>query len=107
MTHVLRNLLNNAINHTKDGGTIRVTITRDHDGSRVSVVNPGPTIPEEAIELIWERYQRVQHQGGRREGSGIGLSIVSKVLSVLGFDFGVNSADGVNAFWFSVPEEPA
>ena len=102
MTHVLRNLINNAVNHTKGGASVDVAINEVDGRILVSVRNPGPVIPEEARELIWERYQRIQHQGGRREGSGIGLSIVSKVLSVHGFDYGVDSVDGTNVFWFAI-----
>ena len=102
MTHVLRNLINNAVNHTKGGDTVEVAIRDEGGRIVVAVKNPGPTIPEEARDLIWERYQRIQHQGGRREGSGIGLSIVSKVLSVHGFDYGVDSVDDVNVFWFAI-----
>ena len=104
MTHVLRNLINNAINHTRSGESVEVTIREEDRRIVVAVKNPGPTIPEEARDLIWERYQRIQHQGGRREGSGIGLSIVSKVLSVHGFDYGVDSLDGVNVFWFAIDQ---
>lgn len=104
IVQVLRNLLNNAINHTADGGTIEVVCEETPDGVRVSVINPGEHIPEDAQEAIWERYQRVQHQGGRREGTGIGLSIVGSILCAHGFAYGVDSADGKNAFWFVIPE---
>lgn len=106
MSRVLSNLINNAINHTKDGATVTVNLTERADEIVLSVVNPGPIIPEEARELIWERYQRIQHQGGRREGSGIGLSIVSKILTEHGFKYGVDSANGCNIFWFRMPREP-
>lgn len=106
MIHVLRNLTNNAVNHTKDGEEIRVLIENERGtGIRVSVVNPGPEIPEEMREVIWERYQRVQHHGSRQEGSGIGLSIVSKILSVHGFAYGVDATEDRNTFWFLIPSE--
>ena len=77
---VMRNLLYNAINHTGDDNTILIQVTEDKEGYQVSVVNPGDPIPEEERELIWERYQRSQHQAGRRQGTGIGLSIVKAVV---------------------------
>ncbi len=45
-------------------------LQRVADGCRVSVINPGTPIPEEERELIWERYQRSQHQAGRGQGTG-------------------------------------
>ena len=103
ISQVLRNLIYNAINHTRDGETITVRTRQEADGFRVSVLNPGEPIPEEDRELIWERYQRSQHQAGRRQGTGIGLSIVKTILDAHGMTYGVNCRDGLTCFWFFYP----
>ncbi|MDU5336724.1 HAMP domain-containing sensor histidine kinase [Enterococcus sp.] len=103
MSQVLRNLLNNAINHTPGGETILVDIVNEDSSIRVSITNPGQDIPPEQIDEIWERYQRVQHQGGHKEGTGIGLAIVSTILSAHNMTYGVTSANGVTSFWFCIP----
>ena len=136
MNQVIRNLLNNAINHTADGGTVYIRVRRRtpeenardagdagntgdvRHGKRpteagasgsspqtsprwhVAFCNPGPPIPEEERALIWERYQRSQHQSGRRLGTGIGLSIVRTILDAHGMSYGVDCRDGWNVFWF-------
>lgn len=100
ISRVVRNLLNNAINHTRDGETITVSVVKDGQGCLVRVVNPGDPIPEEERALIWERYQRSQHQGGRRQGTGIGLSIVKTILDAHGMSYGVECQDGFTCFWF-------
>ncbi len=100
LTQVIRNLLNNAVNHTQDGGRITISVTETSDGFRVSVINPGAPIPDEDRDLIWERYQRSQHQGARRQGTGIGLSIVSTILKAHGASYGVDCASGMTCFWF-------
>ena len=102
ISQVLRNLLNNAINHTADGETILVTVTQNPESIKVSVSNPGVPISESDRKLIWERYRRVQHQGGRKQGTGIGLAIVSTILSAHGMQYGVDHTDGMNIFWFSL-----
>ena len=107
ISQVVRNLLNNAINHTKEKETIFVRIERLEQNCRVSVINPGPPIPEEEREIIWERYQRSQHQNGRRSGTGIGLSIVSTILNAHQMNFGIDCKDGTNIFWFECPTNPA
>lgn len=105
ISQVLRNLLSNAFNHTFNGNTIRVRIIEDQHAVRVQVINPGAPIPEEDQGVIWERYQRVQHQGGRRQGTGIGLSIVSTLLDAHGMTYGVDSENRENVFWFEASLE--
>lgn len=100
MSQVLRNLLNNAYNHTADGMTIHISIGQKSGTVRVNVRNPGEPISPEDQKVIWERYQCVQHEDGRRQGTGIGLSIVSTILDAHGMTYGVVSADGENTFWF-------
>lgn len=100
LTQVIRNLLNNAVNHTQDGGRITIAVTQASGGCKVSVLNPGAPIPEEDRDLIWERYQRSQHQGARRQGTGIGLSIVSTILKAHKASYGVDCSDGMTCFWF-------
>jgi len=104
ISQVLRNLLNNAINHTAGGQTIYIRIAiSDMNDVKVSVNNPGPPIPEEKKSQIWERYYSSQHHGTRRQGTGIGLSIVSTILEAHGFNYGVDYQDGFNCFWFCIP----
>lgn len=105
ITQVIRNLLCNAINHTESGNYIKVATENIQNGFRVSVENPGEPIPDE--ELIWERYQRSQHQGGRSEGTGLGLSIVSSILQAHNFPYGVDCHDGMVIFWFQCEKEAA
>lgn len=107
ISQVVRNLLNNAINHTKDGETITASVSKDRRGFLVRVVNPGEPIPEEDRAIIWERYQRSQHQAGRRQGTGVGLSIVKTILDAHGMTCGVDCRDGLTCFWFRYPANPS
>ena len=97
---VMRNLLNNAVNHTAEGKTIEISLEKSGDTIRISVINPGDPIPEEDRELIWEKYQRSQHLGRRNRGTGIGLSIVSTFLKAHNMQYGVDCNEGLTTFWF-------
>ncbi|MCI8660153.1 MAG: HAMP domain-containing histidine kinase [Lachnospiraceae bacterium] len=103
ISQVIRNLLYNAINHTKDKESITILAKTDKNQVCVSVINPGTPIPEAEHQLIWERYHRSQHQSGRRLGTGIGLSIVKTILDAHEMDYGVNCQKGKINFWFSCP----
>lgn len=103
MEQVLRNLINNGINHTPKNERLLIKLTNTAAGTKVAVINPGKDIPPEQLELIWERYQRVQHQAGHKEGTGIGLAIVKTILTSHAFDYGAESKNGVTCFWFVVP----
>lgn len=103
MEQVLRNLINNGINHTPKNERLLIKLTNTSAGTKVAVINPGKDIPPEQLELIWERYQRVQHQAGHKEGTGIGLAIVKTILTSHAFEYGAESKNGVTCFWFIVP----
>ena len=90
ISRVPHNLVDDAINYTRDGEEIILRTQRGKDGIRGSVLNPGEPIPGEERELIWERYQRSQHEAGRREGTEIGLSIVKTILDAHGMSCGVD-----------------
>lgn len=102
LNQVMRNLLYNAINHTADGEEIEVKISETDKNIKVAIINPGVPIPEEDRIVIWERYQRSQHQGSRRQGTGIGLSIVSTILEAHKMKYGVDCEGGKTIFWFSI-----
>lgn len=100
MSQVMRNLLNNAINHSPENQEIFIRLIPKENNCLVEVANPGAPIPEEDRAIIWERYQRSQHQSGRRLGTGIGLSIVSTILKAHDMPYDVDCKDGYNIFWF-------
>ncbi len=58
MSQVMRNLLNNAINHSPENQEIFIRLIPKENNCLVEVANPGAPIPEEDRAIIWERYQR-------------------------------------------------
>lgn len=102
---VIYNLINNAINYTGDDKTVIINQTLTEDGRvKISITDTGKGIPEEAITQIWNRYYKVDKSHRRSvTGSGLGLSIVSKLLQLHSAEYGVESSDNSGStFWFKL-----
>lgn len=103
---VLYNLINNAVNYTGEDKTVKVTQKTFGGKVRISINDSGNGIAPEELPMIWEKYYRGNSFHKRETvGSGLGLSIVKKVLLLHGAHFGVTSKVGCGStFWFELDE---
>ena len=70
----------------------------------MEVIDHGEGIEPEKLELIWDRYYKVDKTHRRAVvGTGLGLSIVKSVLEMHSAKYGVESAVGGSTFWFELP----
>jgi two-component system phosphate regulon sensor histidine kinase PhoR len=77
-----RNLIDNAIHYTPDGGSVTVSWQRDGDGASLVVSDTGIGIPKRDIPRLTERFYRVGSDRSRHTGgTGLGLAIVKHVLN--------------------------
>jgi len=76
------NLVDNALRHNVPGGWVEV-LTGVHAGRSVlSVVNSGPRLEQSEVGRLFEPFQRLgPERAGRREGYGLGLSIVVAIAA--------------------------
>ncbi len=80
---IMLNLISNAIKFTKFGGHIYVNIYDKQDTIAISVRDTGIGIPLEKHKEIFERFIQVDKSLSRkREGSGIGLSLVKSLVEM-------------------------
>jgi signal transduction histidine kinase len=102
---VLYNLLDNAVAHTGPEGRITVTAWQEEDRVYISVADTGEGIPAEDLPLIFERFYRVDKSRTRSTGgTGLGLTIVKRLVEAHGGRIDVRSKPGQGAtFTFSVP----
>jgi two-component system, OmpR family, phosphate regulon sensor histidine kinase PhoR len=92
------NLLDNAIRHTSEGGTVTVEVTGDSDEVVISVTDTGEGIPTRDIDRVFERFYRVDAARSRATGgTGLGLSIVRHVAESHGGSVSVESQLGVGS----------
>jgi two-component system OmpR family sensor kinase len=74
---LLRNLIDNAIKYTPQGGTVDVSVVAESGFVRVAVEDSGPGIPPEERERVFDRFYRVP--GSDAAGSGLGLAIIKSI----------------------------
>jgi two-component system sensor histidine kinase QseC len=77
---LMRNLLDNSIQHTSTGTSVQVGITHESGNICLSVSDNGPGIPEQERAKVLERFYRPL--GTQASGSGLGLSIVKRIAEV-------------------------
>ncbi|MCS0632552.1 ATP-binding protein [Telluria mixta] len=74
---LLRNLIDNAIKYTPEGGTVDVSVVAENRGVTVTVEDSGPGIPPAERERVFDRFYRVP--GSDVKGSGLGLAIIKSI----------------------------
>lgn len=87
---LVRNLIDNALRYTPEGGRVRVALELESEGreadrppsamAMLCVEDSGPGVPSDARERIFERFHR--EPGSGVEGSGLGLAIVREALAL-------------------------
>ena len=89
----LSNLLDNAIQYSRDGGSVSLTATHESSLVVIEVRDSGVGIPEDELEAVQRKFVRgrLAHPGG----AGIGLSIVSRILKQHRGTFELKSRLGV------------
>ena len=106
LEQVWQNILRNAIKFTPDGGEISVRLAAAGDVFRVEIADTGVGISEDAQKHIFEKFY--QADGSHHtEGSGLGLSLVKRIVDACGGEISVRSAPGEgSAFTVVLPVKP-
>jgi heavy metal sensor kinase len=111
LRRALTNLVENAIRYNRDGGRVSIDGAPAPEGHvAVSVTDDGIGIPPEALAHVFDRFYRVDKSRSRAEGgSGLGLSIVAKIVREHGGRVDVESEPGRGARFvltLPAPSEP-
>lgn len=89
----LRNLLDNALKFTERGGLIEVRATDDGHAVMFEVADNGMGIPADEVSYIFEELYRGQ-QAKRISGSGLGLTLVQRIIALHDGTIDVRSREG-------------
>jgi two-component system phosphate regulon sensor histidine kinase PhoR len=105
---VLRNLVENAINHSPEGGEVRLEASAFGNSCAITVADCGPGIPAEDLARIFERFYRVDKSRTRPGGTGLGLAIVKHLVELHGGEVtAANRPGGGALFTVRIPVETA
>jgi signal transduction histidine kinase len=74
LQRVFSNLIDNALKFTPAGGRVDISLRSLPDTLEISVADTGPGVPAEFKESIFERFSQIPTSGGRRRGTGLGLT---------------------------------
>ena len=96
ISQVIMNLLTNAVKYTESGSvTLSVKsngIKDDNVSLRFDVIDTGIGIKEEDLDKLFQSFERIEEKRNRHiEGTGLGISIVVKLLSMMNSKLDVNS----------------
>ena len=104
MAQVVRNLLSNAAKFSPDGGTIRIDVSEDHEGVRVSIRDRGMGVPEHELEEVFDKFVQSSKTRTGAGGTGLGLSICRDIVEAhQGRIWCENHPEGGAVFHVSLP----
>lgn len=77
---LLSNIMENAVNYNREGGTININLSSQLEEAIISVTDTGIGISKDEMEKIFDRFYRIDKSRGLVEGSGLGLPIVKAIV---------------------------
>ncbi len=97
---VVSNLISNAVRYSPQGSAVRVALSNEGTGARISVADSGPGIAPADLPHIFDRY----YKSADSRGMGLGLSIAKYIVEAHGGQIQAESAAGQGTtIWFTLP----
>lgn len=96
LARLFENLIQNAIKYGKSGKRLTICVSETEEEARISIINYGEMIPKEELDLIFERFYRLEYsRNSCTGGNGLGLAIAQSIARLHGGEI----------FAFSTPKE--
>ncbi|HTP65844.1 MAG TPA: sensor histidine kinase KdpD [Geobacteraceae bacterium] len=93
MTHVLVNLLDNALKYSPPAGGIEIASRMEGDRIAIEVIDHGPGVPDEDLTRIFDKFYRIPVPEGAG-GTGLGLAIAKGIVEAHGGEIRAENRSG-------------
>ncbi len=100
---VVTNLLDNAVRHTPQGGTIKLRVWQENAQLQVEVADSGPGVEQGLREQLFQRPSALNAKSAREDRGGLGLLIVRRMLELHGGGIRLMDVASGACFRFFVP----
>src|SRR5690606_35032203 len=95
MRSAIENVLRNAVRFTREGTSVKVSMTREGGDTRIVIDDHGPGVPDAELEKIFEPFHRVAESRDRDSGgTGLGLAITARIVNLYGGEVRARNRDG-------------
>ncbi|WJY28621.1 ATP-binding protein [Sporosarcina trichiuri] len=100
---VFTNLIDNAIRHTPNGGSVTLSVEKYPKNVAISVTDTGSGIPEEDLPYVFERFYKADKARTRgKSGTGLGLAIAKNIVESHGGTISARRGDGAGTIFTAV-----
>lgn len=85
LARLFENLIQNAVKYGKSGKRLTIRVSDTDEEAHIFIVNYGEMIPREELDLIFERFYRLEYsRNSRTGGNGLGLAIAQSIARLHG-----------------------
>lgn len=99
---VVTNLIDNAIKYGNEDGHIKISCNAKGKKAYISFYNEGAAIPDEDLKHVWDRFYKGDKSRTQKVSTGLGLSIVKKIISLHDEEIWVKNVDNGVEFTFTL-----
>ena len=108
LARIIRNLTDNAVRYSPDGGTVAIRIMTDPQQTRLEYINSADRIVADDLPYLFERFYRGEKSRSRQHGgAGIGLAIVKELVEAHGGLVATELDEGRFCIRLTLPVNPS
>ncbi|MCP3763072.1 cell wall metabolism sensor histidine kinase WalK [Domibacillus sp. A3M-37] len=107
LTQVIDNIISNALKYSPEGGLVSFNVEEHGNTIQISISDQGMGIPKKSLDLIFERFYRVDRARSRKMGgTGLGLAIAKELITAHDGHIWATSVEGKGTtIFFTLPAD--